>query len=167
MSREEHGSPAGSIRELAAGPGSPHWRALLEARWQARLREVTELSLAYHVAAAAAPGDSGDGSGQPEVQAVLRRAVAARRKLADVEEALARLAAGHFGSCEQCGCQIPAGLLASRPETRYCPRCDSEPARALAGRRALADRSILGSRSSLDSRSTLGSRSTQAGRGPR
>ena len=31
----------------------PRWRALLEARWQARLRELTELSLAYHVAIAA------------------------------------------------------------------------------------------------------------------
>ena len=56
MSREEHRSPAGSIRELAAGTGGPHWRALLEARWQARLWAVTELSLAYCVAAAAAPG---------------------------------------------------------------------------------------------------------------
>lgn len=33
----------------------PQWRALLEARWQARLTELTELSLAYH-AAAAEPG---------------------------------------------------------------------------------------------------------------
>ena len=120
----------------AAGPRGPRWRALLEARWQARVREVTELSLAYHVAAAAVPGGTGDGAGQPEVQALLRRAVAARRKLADVEEALGRLAAGRFGSCEQCGSQIPAALLAAAPETRYCPRCDAEPARVrpLAGR---------------------------------
>ena len=136
MSREDRRSPAAMTRELPARTRGPHWRALLEARWQARLREVTELSLAYHVAAAAAPGDTGDGTGQPEIQAVLRRAVAARRKLADVEEALGRLAAGTFGSCEQCGSQIPAGLLASMPEIRYCPRCDTEPARvrALAGR---------------------------------
>lgn len=141
MSREERGSPASSTRELAAGAGGPHWRALLEARWQARLREVTELSLAYHVAAAAVPAGRGDGTDQRGVQAVLRRAVAARRKLADIEEALGRLAAGHFGACEQCGSQIPAGLLAGRPETRYCARCDGEPARALAGRSAVAGRS--------------------------
>jgi RNA polymerase-binding transcription factor DksA len=123
-------------RELPARTRGPHWRALLETRWQSRLREVTELSLAYHVAAAAAPGGTGAEAGQAETQAVLRRTVAARRKLADVEEALGRLAAGDFGSCEQCGSQIPAGLLASRPETRYCARCDPEPARvrALAGR---------------------------------
>ncbi len=119
-----------------AGTGGPRWRALLEARWQARVREVTELSLAYHVAAAAIPGGTGDGAGQPEVQALLRRAVAARRQLADVEEALGRLAAGRFGSCEQCGSQIPDALLGAAPETRYCPRCDAEPARVrpLAGR---------------------------------
>jgi DnaK suppressor protein len=118
----------------AAGTGGPRWRALLEARWQARVREVTELSLAYHVAAAA--GGTGDEAGQPEARALLRRAVAARRKLADLEEALGRLAAGSFGSCEQCASQVPAALLAAAPETRYCPRCDAEPARirTLAGR---------------------------------
>ena len=31
----------------------PQWRALLEARWQARLEELTELSLAYHAGAEA------------------------------------------------------------------------------------------------------------------
>ena len=110
--------------QSVATPG-PHWRALLEARWQAHVQEVTELSLAYHVAAAAVPGGSGDGTGQPEIAALLRRAVEARRKLADVEEALGRLAAGSFGCCEQCGSAIPAGLLTAAPETRYCPRCDA------------------------------------------
>ena len=43
---------------------------------------------------------------------MLRRAVVARRNLEDVEEALARLAAGRFGRCEQCDSPIPGGLLA-------------------------------------------------------
>ena len=106
-------------------PG-PRWRALLEARWQIRLREVTELSLAHHAAAAAAPGGGADAA--PEVRAWLHRAVAARRRLADVEEALGRLAAGRFGWCEQCGAAIGDGLLAAAPETRYCLRCDAPPA---------------------------------------
>jgi RNA polymerase-binding transcription factor DksA len=129
--------------ELAAATRGPRWRALLEARWQARVQEVTELSLAYHVAAAAVPAGSGAGpayghGAQPEITALLRRAVEARRKLADTEEALGRLAAGRFGSCEQCGAEIPAGLLAAIPETRYCPRCDAAPPRVgvLAGRTA-------------------------------
>ena len=111
--------------EQSAGTPGPRWRALLEARWQAYVQEVTELSLAYHVAAAAVPGGTGDGAGQPEIAALLRRAVRARRKLADVEDALGRLAAGRFGSCEQCGSPVPAGLLRATPETRYCARCDA------------------------------------------
>jgi RNA polymerase-binding transcription factor DksA len=111
--------------EDSTGAHGPRWRALLEARWQTHVQEVTELSLAYHVAAAAVPGGTGDGAGQPEIAALLRRAVGARRKLADVEDALARLAAGRFGSCEQCGSPIPAGLLTTAPQTRYCPRCDA------------------------------------------
>jgi DnaK suppressor protein len=83
------------------------------------------MSLAYHGAAAAGPDGSGDRSGHQEVRAALSRAVAARRKLADVEEALSRLAAGDFGRCEHCGSAIPPGLLAVIPETRYCPRCDA------------------------------------------
>ena len=102
----------------------PQWRALLEARWEARLRELTELSLAYHAADAEGSGDS---SRQREAQGLLRRAVGARRKLADLEEALGRLTAGGFGACELCGSAIPSGLLAAIPETRYCPRCDTEP----------------------------------------
>ena len=111
--------------EQSAGTPGPRWRALLEARWQAYVQEVTELSLAYHVAAAAVPDGTGDGAGQPEIAALLRRAVEARRKLADVEDALARLAAGRFGSCEQCGSPVQAGLLTAVPETRYCARCDA------------------------------------------
>lgn len=109
----------------SAGAPGPRWRSLLEARWQTHVQEVTELSLAYHVAAAAVSDDIGDGAGQPEIASLLRRVTAARRKLADVEEALGRLAAGTFGACEQCGSAIPAGLLTAAPETRYCARCDA------------------------------------------
>jgi DnaK suppressor protein len=136
MSQEQRESAAAMTSEPVAGMRGPRWRALLEARWQARVREVTELSLAYHVAAAATPGGTGDGAGQPETRALLGRTVAARRKLADVEDALGRLTAGRFGSCEQCGSAIPAGLLATAPETRYCPRCNADPGRVrvVAGR---------------------------------
>ena len=103
-----------TISAAGAAPTIRQWRAILEARWEARLREVTELSLAYHAAAEA----------ERDAETLLRRAVRARRKLAEVEEALSRLTAGGFGRCEQCGSAIPAGLLAVIPETRYCPRCD-------------------------------------------
>lgn len=105
----------------------PHWRALLEARWQARLTELTERSLAYHAAAEAIVDGRMDEPAQRQAQLLLRRAVAARRKLEDVEEALGRLADGRYGRCEQCESAIPDGLLALIPEARYCPRCDAQP----------------------------------------
>jgi RNA polymerase-binding transcription factor DksA len=134
MLREEYVSRAGAARTLPAGTGGPHWRAFLEDRWRARLQEVTELSLAYHDTAPAAPAALGgcgeDRAGTQETQRLFRRAVAARRKLADVEEALSRLTAGTFGYCEQCGSPIPAGLLQALPETPHCPRCAAAPAPA-------------------------------------
>jgi RNA polymerase-binding transcription factor DksA len=125
MSSQESRPQSLMAPERPAGSDGPRWRALLEARWRARLQEVTELSLAYHGAAAAGPDGTGDRAVHQEVRAVLTRAVAARRKLADVEDALGRLAAGDFGRCEHCGSVIPPGLLAVVPETRYCPRCDA------------------------------------------
>jgi DnaK suppressor protein len=133
-------------RVIAAGRDRAWWRALLETRWQARLEELTERSLAYHRAegaildargasrigqqrGASRIGQQGGGEvGLREAQALLSLAVSARRKLIDVEEALGRLATGEFGRCEQCGAAIPAGLLALTPEARYCLRCDTGPA---------------------------------------
>ena len=65
MPREAHRRPAARARTLPAGAGGPYWRALLEARWRARLQEVTELSLAYHSAEALAPHGGGDGQPGP------------------------------------------------------------------------------------------------------
>ena len=95
---------------------APHWRTILEARWRIRLQELTELSMAYHAAASGGPEDR-------QARPLLRRAVAARQRLADTEEALGRVTAGIFGRCEQCGTPIPEVLLAAAPESRYCVRC--------------------------------------------
>ncbi|MDQ2813371.1 MAG: hypothetical protein M3Z75_16260 [Actinomycetota bacterium] len=139
MPRQEHVSPAALAGAPPAATRGPHWRAVLEARWRVRLAEVTELSLAYYTVTAV----SGDRSGKagpeagPPAQRLLHRTVTARRKLADVEDALTRLAAGRFGSCEQCGSAIPATLLTIVPETRYCLRCD-EPVPARTRRPAIA-----------------------------
>jgi RNA polymerase-binding transcription factor DksA len=96
----------------------------LETRWQARVREVTELALAYHEAAAAQGQGTGAGrEAQLRLDRLLRRTVAARWALADTEEALARLSAGTYGRCESCAGAIAAGRLAVAPETRYCVRC--------------------------------------------
>lgn len=101
----------------------PAWRALLEAQWQARLQEVTELSLAYHDAATVTASAPADCRGERKLRQLLRRTTAARRALADTDEALARLASGRYGLCEACTAAIPAWLLAAAPDARYCQRC--------------------------------------------
>ena len=103
-------------------PGGPWWRALLESRWRDRLQLVTQLSVEFHDAAAASPGQ-GTGRPGPALQRLMGRATSARRALADTDDALARLAAGRFGRCENCAVPIPARTLRAEPEARYCARC--------------------------------------------
>ncbi len=125
--------------QAAAGPArGPVWRALLEAQWRARLQEVTELSLAYHEAAAVSAAAPAGPPGDRKLRQLLRRAVAARRALADTDEALGRLASGRYGLCEGCAAAIPAWLLTVTPDTRYCPRCRPRPIRAAGAAPALA-----------------------------
>ncbi|SDO49239.1 TraR/DksA C4-type zinc finger protein [Geodermatophilus sp. DSM 45219] len=47
----------------------------------------------------------------------------ARRRLADVEAALERRAAGGYGVCETCGRPIAPERLAARPAARTCIDC--------------------------------------------
>ena len=122
MLKHHHTMSASTATAPSLESGGPHWRTLLEDRWRARLQEVTTLSLAYHQAAAS-PDDELGGPGSRQAERLLRRTVAARRKLADIEEALARLASGNFGRCEQCRSPLSRELLTAVPETRYCPAC--------------------------------------------
>jgi DnaK suppressor protein len=55
-----------------------------------------------------------------QVAALLEQA---RRRLADVEAALARREAGGYGRCETCGRPIAAERLAARPAARTCITC--------------------------------------------
>ena len=107
------------MRRQDDGPTSPRWRGVLEARWRARLEEVTELSVAYHAAAA----DAAAGVEDPRARLLLYRATEARRRLADTEDALGKMATGDFGRCEHCGVFIAEVLLAAVPESRYCTGC--------------------------------------------
>jgi RNA polymerase-binding transcription factor DksA len=59
-----------------------------------------------------------------QLQAVLD---AARRRLADLDDALARAAAGDYGTCEVCGNPIGDERLAALPATRRCITCASRP----------------------------------------
>ncbi|MEV7662106.1 TraR/DksA C4-type zinc finger protein [Paenarthrobacter sp. NPDC089316] len=43
-----------------------------------------------------------------------------RQGLEQIDAALERIAAGHYGSCEVCGVEIPEGRLEARPWTPFC-----------------------------------------------
>ena len=111
---------------IAAFSGA-YWRELLVSRWQAELAQVTELSLAFQQAAEGADAGTGFAAGR-DVRRLEWRTVAARRALADTEEALGRLSAGRYGQCEQCAANMPADWLLRGPEARYCPDCSPSAA---------------------------------------
>ena len=54
---------------------------------------------------------------------VIALLAAGRRRVTDLDGALARSAAGTYGTCETCGEEIPAGRLAVRPFATTCVRC--------------------------------------------
>jgi DnaK suppressor protein len=111
--------PAGAVSApRRSKTGRSRWRALLEARWQDRLQELTDLSVAFHDAIPA------DGTKQDDSRRRLsRRTVVARYALAETDKALHRLAAGEFGRCENCEGNIAQRRLLAEPEARYCERC--------------------------------------------
>jgi DnaK suppressor protein len=47
----------------------------------------------------------------------------AREQLRQVDAALARIDAGTYGICADCGGQVPAGRLAARPAATRCVEC--------------------------------------------
>ena len=58
-----------------------------------------------------------------ERQHVAALAQAAREHLADIDAALARVADGSYGACQNCGRPIGAERLAARPTARTCIGC--------------------------------------------
>jgi RNA polymerase-binding transcription factor DksA len=53
-----------------------------------------------------------------------------RARVADLDRALARLAAGSYGRCEVCGGAISDERLAARPAARTCFGCASSSSRS-------------------------------------
>jgi DnaK suppressor protein len=107
----------------------PRWRELLGNQWQERLERITGLSLAYHSAEEDAADVrnslSGRHAARQQAAQIRRRTVQQRQALAEIEAALARLATGRFGWCEQCSGPIDTARLTTQPHTRYCAACDS------------------------------------------
>ena len=104
----------------------PRWRDRLERLWRRQVEEIIELSLAYHEAASAEhAGDRPELSAarSRRLQQALARTASAHHALAEIEAALARIDAGSYGVCEQCGDRLRSDWLEASPQLRYCPRC--------------------------------------------
>jgi DnaK suppressor protein len=109
-------------------PAGP--RGALEA---ARARELARLAgLDRELAGiiAAAQSANGDDEHDPEGATIAferEHAAAlarqARQHLAEIDAALARLADGRYGRCEQCGSAISPARLAARPAAATCISC--------------------------------------------
>src|SRR5262249_4481920 len=129
---EDRAGPAGDrarpAGDKARPAGGPRWRALLEARWRARLQEGTEMALAYHeTAAAAGRGASAGDHAQMRLRGLRRRTAPARPAPSHPPGAPAPPSPGTHGPGAGAGGVTPAQRLAVTPETRYCARCAQEP----------------------------------------
>jgi RNA polymerase-binding transcription factor DksA len=83
-------------------------RDLLHDLWRSHVTDITLLATRFHA------------DEDPELAAELARV---RRRLVDVESALARLDSRSYGSCDGCDRRIPFEQLETEPAGRYCRTC--------------------------------------------
>jgi RNA polymerase-binding transcription factor DksA len=102
----------------------------LRAERAAACEQIDALTREFEGVVAASRSSNADDEHDPEGatiaferQQVAALLEAARRRLADVDAALERRAAGSYGVCETCGRPIPAERLAARPAARTCVTC--------------------------------------------
>jgi DnaK suppressor protein len=96
----------------------------------AALAQVDALTREFDGLVAASQASNADDEHDPEGatiaferQQVVALLEQARRRLADVDAALARRDAGDYGICEICGRPIAPERLAARPAARTCIDC--------------------------------------------
>jgi RNA polymerase-binding transcription factor DksA len=102
----------------------------LEAERAAALAQIDALTRSFDEVVAASQASNADDEHDPEGatiaferQQVVALLELARRRLAEVDAALDRRAAGRYGVCESCGRPIAAERLAVRPAARTCIDC--------------------------------------------
>jgi RNA polymerase-binding protein DksA len=98
----------------------------------ATLAQIDALTREFDEVVAASRSSNADDEHDPEGATIAfeRQQVAAlldqaRARLADVDAALVRRAAGSYGVCASCGRPIGAERLAARPAARTCIDCAS------------------------------------------
>jgi RNA polymerase-binding transcription factor DksA len=102
----------------------------LIAEREAALAQIESLTREFDGVVAASKASNADDEHDPEGatiaferQQVVALLDQAQRRLADVDAALARRAAGGYGICETCGRPIAPERLAARPAARTCIDC--------------------------------------------
>jgi RNA polymerase-binding transcription factor DksA len=98
----------------------PELKARLEEQREFRIEQLVELAAeelaTEELADVAANAEQAD-----EVSALLT--AAARQALADIENALQRMATGRYGACLYCGVPIELARLYAVPQTVLCEPC--------------------------------------------
>jgi DnaK suppressor protein len=119
-------------------------RGLLSADRESTLARIGAMISDFEEIVAATEGANSDDEHDPEGSTIAfeRAQIAAllleaRTHLDDLDRALARLDAGDYATCEQCGTPIPPERLAARPATRTCIECATAPL-GLTGNRELS-----------------------------
>jgi RNA polymerase-binding transcription factor DksA len=94
------------------------------------LAQIAALTAEFDEVVAASASSNADDEHDPEGttiaferQQVVALLDQARARLADVDAALARAAAGTYGRCAECGRPIAPERLAARPQARTCIDC--------------------------------------------
>lgn len=102
----------------------------LTAERAAALAQIEALTREFDEVVAASKASNADDEHDPEGatiaferQQVVALLDQARRRLEDVEAALARRAEGDYGRCQTCGRPIAPERLAARPAARTCIDC--------------------------------------------
>ncbi|KRB78607.1 DNA-binding protein [Nocardioides sp. Root190] len=105
-------------------------RHRLEQQRDQTLRRLADLTDDFDAVVAASRDTNADDEHDPEgatiafersqVDALVRQA---RHHLTEIDDALARLEAGTYGTCESCGQPIAAARLEARPAARTCVPC--------------------------------------------
>ena len=130
----------GPDRDLHApgvrGIDADRTRSVLRARRAEVVAGIGELDASFADIVAAAEGSNLDDEHDPEgaTIAVSREqvsalATASHRQIEAIDQALARLEAGTYGTCVRCGQPIARGRLEARPEASDCITCARTGAR--------------------------------------
>ena len=105
----------------AGRPGPGRWKLALESRWQRKIDEVVILSQAR--SGVFEQDETATPPGVRQARKLAARIDSALDEVTAIEEALARLDDGSYGTCARCDRLMPVEWLADTPETRYCPDC--------------------------------------------